>query len=208
MSRYTDAKCRLCRREGTKLFLKADKCLSAKCPFEKRPTEPGVRSFRRGKATGYQVRLREKQKVKRFYGITDKQFMIYFNEAVRSKGNTGDNLLTLIERRLDNVAYHMGFAQSRAEARQVVNHGHILVDGKKVDIPSFLVKEGMELTHHGRDRSKKLITENVDFTKMREKPTWVSVDVNTAAGKVLSLPTRDDVSVEVDERMIIEFCSR
>lgn len=208
MSRYTGPKCRLCRREGVKLFLKADKCLSAKCPFEKRPTAPGVRTFRRGKATGYQIRLREKQKVKRFYGLTDKQFFIYYKESQRQKGNTGDNLLVLFERRLDNVIYHMGFAQSRSEARQVVRHGHISVNGKRVNIPSFLVREGMEISCYTRDKSKKLVSENIEFTKMREKPTWVSVDEQTIKGKVVNLPSRDDVSVEVDERLIIEFCSR
>lgn len=208
MARYTGPKCRLCRREGTKLFLKADKCLSAKCPFEKRPVPPGVRTFRRGKATGYQVRLREKQKVKRFYGLSEKQFSLYYKEAVRSKGNTGDNLLTLFERRLDNVIYHLGYAQSRAEARQIIGHGHVTVNDRKVLIPSFLVQEGMSIKNHPSDSSKKLVTENLEFTKMREKPTWVNVNPESLEGKVVSLPTRDDVSVEVDELLIIEFCSR
>ncbi|MBF0199652.1 MAG: 30S ribosomal protein S4 [Planctomycetes bacterium] len=208
MSRYTGPKCRLCRREGAKLFLKADKCLSAKCPFEKRPTVPGVRTFRRGKPTGYQLRLREKQKVKRFYGLSDKTFYLYYKEAVSIKGNTGEQLLSLFERRLDNVVYHLGFAQSRTEARQVIGHGHVTVDGRKVNIPSFIVKEGMVISHGTRDSSKKLIKENIDFTKMREKPTWVNVDQEAITGKVLSLPTRDDVSVEIDEQLIIEFCSR
>lgn len=208
MSRYTGPKCRLCRREGSKLFLKADKCLSAKCPFEKRPMPPGVRTFRRGKASGYQSRLREKQKVKRFYGLSEKQFNLYYKEAVRAKGNTGDNLLTLFERRLDNVVYHLGFAQSRAEARQVIGHGHIAVNGRKVTIASFLVNEGMTISSHSAEGSKKLVSENIEFTKMREKPTWVNVSGENNEGKVLSLPTRDDVSVQVDEQMIIEFCSR
>jgi small subunit ribosomal protein S4 len=198
----------LCRREGTKLFLKADKCLSAKCPFEKRPVPPGVRTFRRAKATGYQVRLREKQKVKRFYGLSEKQFSLYFKEASRVKGNTGENLLTLFERRLDNVIYHLGYAQSRAEARQIIGHGHILVNGRKVTIPSFLVSEGMTITPFASDSSKKLVTENMEFTKMREKPTWVNVSSEAQEGKVVSLPTREDVSIEVDELLIIEFCSR
>jgi len=206
--RYTGPKCRLCRREGTKLFLKADKCLSAKCPFEKRPVPPGVRTFRRGKATGYQVRLREKQKVKRFYGLSDKQFSLYYKEAVRQKGNTGDNLLTLFERRLDNVVYHLGFAQSRAEARQIICHGHISVNGKKVSIASYLVESGTIVSNYGKETSKRILAENIEFTKMREKPTWVSVNSELLEGKVVSLPTRDDVSVEVDEQLIIEFCSR
>lgn len=208
MARYTEPKCRLCRRENAKLFLKADKCLSAKCPFEKRPTAPGVRTFRRGKPTGYQVRLREKQKVKRFYGLTDRQFRLIYDEAVRSKGNTGDNLLTLIERRLDNVVYHMGFAQSRAEARQAVCHGHVDINGKRVDIPSFVVKVGMTVTPHENAKSKKLVSENIGFTKMREKPSWLTVDEATFIGKVVALPTREDVSVEVDEHLIIEFSSK
>lgn len=206
--RYTGPKCRLCRREGTKLFLKADKCLSAKCPFEKRPVPPGVRTFRRGKATGYQVRLREKQKVKRFYGLSDKQFSLYYKEAVRQKGNTGDNLLTLFERRLDNVVYHLGFAQSRAEARQIICHGHISVNGKKVSVASYLVESGTKVSNYGKETSKRILAENIEFTKMREKPTWVSVNSELLEGKVVSLPTRDDVSVEVDEQLIIEFCSR
>lgn len=206
--RYTDAKCRLCRREGTKLFLKADKCLSAKCPFEKRPVPPGARSFRRGKPTGYLIRLREKQKIKRFYGLSEKQFRLYYKEAVRLKGNTGVNLLTLFERRLDNVIYHLGFAQSRAEARQIVGHGHITVGGIRVDIPSFLIVDGMEISHHPSERSKKLFRENIGFTKMRERPTWLTVDEEKLTGKVVAMPSRDDVSVEVDERLIIEFCSR
>jgi small subunit ribosomal protein S4 len=206
--RYSGPKCRLCRREGTKLFLKADKCLSAKCPFEKRPIPPGVRTFRRGKATGYQVRLREKQKVKRFYGLSDKQFLLYYKEAVRQKGNTGDNLLTLFERRLDNVVYHLGFAQSRAEARQIICHGHISINGKKVSIPSYLVQEGTVISNYTKETSKRILTENIEFTKMREKPTWVVTNPESLEGKVVSLPTRDDVSVEVDEQLIIEFCSR
>jgi len=205
---YNGPKCRLCRREGTKLFLKADKCLSAKCPFEKRPTAPGVRSFRKGKPTGFEVRLREKQKVKRFYGISDKQFNLYYKEAVRVKGNTGNNLLILFERRLDNVVYHLGFAQSRSEARQVVCHGHITVDGKKVDIASFLVKEGMVISCNGKTSSRKLIKENIEFTKMRGKPSWLSVNEDDVKGTVNALPSRDDVSIEVDEQFIIEFCSR
>ncbi|MBF0243664.1 MAG: 30S ribosomal protein S4 [Planctomycetes bacterium] len=208
MSRYTGPKCRHCRREGTKLFLKADKCLSAKCSFEKRPVPPGVRTFRRGKATGYQVRLREKQKVKRYYGLTEKQFRLYFKEAHRLKGNTGDNLFVLFERRLDNVVYHIGFAQSRSEARQAIIHGHILVDGKKVTIPSFLVGKGMEISHNAHPKSKKLVSENIEFTKLREKPQWVSVDEETLVGKVVNLPTREDASVDANEQLIIEFCSR
>jgi len=208
MSSYNGPKCRLCRREGTKLFLKADKCLSAKCPFEKRPSAPGVRSFRRGKPTGYEVRLREKQKVKRFYGISDKQFNLYYKEAVRVKGNTGTNLLTLFERRLDNVIYHLGFAQSRSEARQVVCHGHVTVDGKKVDISSFLVEKGMKISCNSRTSSRKLIKENIEFTKMRGKPGWLSVSEEDVTGSVNMLPSRDDVSIEVDEQFIIEFCSR
>jgi small subunit ribosomal protein S4 len=208
MSSYNGPKCRLCRREGTKLFLKADKCLSAKCPFEKRPSAPGVRSFRRGKPTGYEVRLREKQKVKRFYGISDKQFNLYYKEAVRVKGNTGTNLLTLFERRLDNVIYHLGFAQSRSEARQVVCHGHITINGKKVDISSFLVEKGMKVSCNSRASSRKLIKENIEFTKMRGKPGWLSVSEEDVTGSVNLLPSRDDVSIEVDEQFIIEFCSR
>jgi small subunit ribosomal protein S4 len=169
---------------------------------------PGVRTFRRGKASGYQTRLREKQKVKRFYGLSEKQFTLYYKEAVRAKGNTGDNLLALFERRLDNVVYHLGFAQSRAEARQVIGHGHIAVNGKRVTIASFLVREGMTISSHNSEGSKKLVSENLEFTKMREKPTWVVVSSEGGEGKVLSLPTRDDVSVQVDEQMIIEFCSR
>lgn len=208
MSRYTGPKCRLCRRENEKLYLKADKCLSAKCPFEKRPFPPGNRSFRRGKASGYQVRLREKQKVKRFYGLTERKFRLYYQEAVRRKGNTGENLLILIECRLDNVLYHMGMAQSRTEARQIIGHGHVYVNGKKVTIASFLVREGMEVASHPRDRSKKLVSENLEFTKLREKPSWVSVNEQELKGKVVALPTREDISVETDERLIIEFCSR
>jgi len=208
MSRYTGPKCRLCRREGIKLFLKADKCLSAKCPFEKRPMPPGVRTFRRGKATGYHIRMREKQKVKRFYGLSEKQFNLYYKEAVRAKGNTGENLLNLFERRLDNVVYHLGFAQSRAEARQVIGHGHIAVNGKRVSIASFLVSEGMTVSSYNSEGSKKLVKENMEFTKMREKPTWLVVSAEGSEGKILSMPTRSDVSVQVDEQMIIEFCSR
>ncbi len=208
MSRYTGPKCRLCRRENTKLFLKADKCLSAKCPFEKRPVPPGMRAFRRGKATGYLVRMREKQKVKRFYGLGEKQFRLYFKEASRSKGNTGEILLTLFERRLDNVVYHMGFAQSRSEARQVVRHGHIVVNGRRVNIPSFLVRAGMMVSHHARESSTKIVRENLGFTKMRERPPWVAVDEAGMTGRVVAMPSREDVSVEVDEQLIIEFCSR
>lgn len=208
MARYTDAKCRLCRREGDRLFLKGARCHTAKCAVAKRQYPPGRVSFRRGRLSDYGVRLREKQKTKRIYGVLEKKFRMYFSEAERLKGNTGENLLVLLERRLDNVIYSLGFAESRAQSRQMISHGHIYVDGKKVDIASYLVRVGQTITPSARKKSQDFVRERVDARKGDTVPSWLAVDEKKLEGKVVQLPTREDVVLPIQENFIVEFCSR
>ena len=208
MARYTDAKCRLCRREGERLYLKGARCHTAKCAVAKRAYPPGRVSFRRGRLSDYGVRLREKQKTKRIYGVLEKKFRSYFSEAERVQGNTGENLLVLLERRLDNVVYSLGFAESRAQARQIIAHGHIYVDGKKVDIASYLVRVGQTITPSGRKKSQDFIRGRMDARKGDTVPSWLAVDEKTIEGKVVQLPTREDVVLPIQESFIVESCSR
>ncbi|MEM7168291.1 MAG: 30S ribosomal protein S4 [Planctomycetota bacterium] len=208
MARYTDAKCRLCRREGERLFLKGTRCHTAKCAVAKRAYPPGRVSFRRGRLSDYGVRLREKQKTKRIYGVMEKKFRSYFSEAERVKGNTGENLLVLLERRLDNVIYSLGFAESRAQARQMIAHGHVYVDGKKVDIPSYLVRVGQTITPSGRKKSQDFMRERMESRKGDTVPSWLAADEKKLEGKVVQLPTREDVVLPIQESFIVEFCSR
>lgn len=206
MAKYTNADCRLCRREGMKLFLKGDRCLSKKCAMEKRPTIPGQHPNTRKKPSEYQTQLREKQKVKRAYGLLEKQFHSYYVEAERMKGKTGENMLSLLERRLDNVVFRMGFAPSRAAARQLVNHGHICVNGKRVNIPSYLVKVG-EVISVKENKAKKDM-----FKAVRESrivvPKWLEFTPEKLSGKINSLPARDDIDLNIEEHLIVELYSK
>lgn len=206
MAKYIDADCRLCRREGAKLFLKGDRCLTKKCAMERRPVNPGVHPVSRKKASEYQIQLREKQKVKRAYGLLEKQFHGYYEEAERMKGKTGENMLSLLERRLDNVVYRLGLASSRAASRQLVNHGHICVNGKSVNIPSYLVKVGDVISVKESKLKKKC------FDSVRESrvvvPKWLEFNAEKLSGKVLNLPARDDIDLNIEEHLIIELYSK
>jgi len=209
VARYRGAVCRLCRREGTKLFLKGERCFSDKCALEKRPYPPGEHGrARRLRIIGYGLQLREKQKVRRIYGVLERQFRIYFKKAERKRGITGENLLSLLERRLDNVVFRLGFASSRPQARQMVRHGHIEVNGKKVDIPSYLVKKGDTIAV--REKSKKLeaITQAMQLTQNRPVPKWLEVDYDNLVGKVVEYPSREDIDFPVQEQLIVELYSK
>jgi len=209
VARYRGAVCRLCRREGTKLFLKGERCFSDKCALEKRPYPPGEHGrARRLRIIGYGLQLREKQKVRRIYGVLERQFRIYFKKAERKRGITGENLLSLLERRLDNVVFRLGFASSRPQARQMVRHGHIEVNGKKVDIPSYLVKKGDTIAV--REKSKKLeaITQAMQLTQNRPIPKWLEVDYDNLVGKVVEYPSREDIDFPVQEQLIVELYSK
>lgn len=207
MARYTDAKCRLCRREGVKLFLKGDRCNTEKCALERRAYPPGEHGQGRSKRSDYGVQLREKQKVRRAYGILEKQFRAYFAKAERMKGITGENLLQLLERRLDNVIYRMGLASSRTEARQVVRHRHIIVNGRIVNIPSFLVKPGHEVAVKEKSKTHGRVSVVVE-SPLREAPQWVEVDRKEMKGTILALPSREDVDLPVQESLIVELYSK
>ncbi len=209
MARYREAVCRLCRREGTKLFLKGQRCLTDKCAIEKRNFAPGQHGkARRPKLLGYGLQLREKQKVRRVYGILEDQFRAYFEKAARSKGMTGENLLLMLERRLDNVVYRLGFATSRPEARQLVRHGHILVAGKKVNIPSYQVVLGQDIVVREKDRQNPAILRALDLTGGRSVPPWLQLTRETMSGKVISAPKREDVNFPIQEQMVVELYSK
>ena len=205
MARYTGPVCKLCRREGKKLFLKGDRCYTNKCSVERRNYPPGQHGQGRKKATEYGTQLRAKQQARRYYGISEKQFHKYFLMAERKSGEKGTNLLRICESRLDNIVYLLGFANSRAESRQLVNHGHFLVNGKKVDIPSYLCKEGdvIAVKKASLD-SEKFKTENTG----RPVPQWLDVNPDNYEGKVLNLPERDQIDVDVAEHLIVEFYSK
>jgi len=206
MARYTESTCKLCRREGMKLFLKGDKCYTEKCPFARRPYAPGQHGQNKKKLTNYGTQLREKQKLRRYYGVLERQFERYFEEAERMKGITGDNLLQLLERRLDNVVYRLSIASSRAQARQFVSHGHILVNGKKVDIPSYLVKAGDVVSVKDSSKSLDVIKNNVEAST--NIPDWLDFNRDSLEGKVLSLPTREHIDLPIEEHLIVELYSR
>ena len=208
MAKYTDAKCRLCRREGGKLFLKGDKCYKTSCPFEKRPVAPGQHGADRKKVSEYGLQLREKQKTKRIYGVLEKQFREYYDKADKMKGITGENMLSLLERRLDNVVYRMGIAVSRAQARQLVTHAHFTVNGRPVDIASYEVKAGDVITVKESKKGNKYFTELKQTQKSANMPKWVEFDNETLTGKVLALPTREDVDMQIAEHMIVELYSK
>jgi small subunit ribosomal protein S4 len=208
MGRITGPVCRLCRRDGLKLFLKGNRCDTPKCAFERRSTPPGVVQKRRPKATDYGLRLREKQKVKHYYGVLERQFRTYFDRAARGRGNTGEALMTLLERRLDNVVHRLGFAASRAAARQMVMHGHITVNGHRVDIPSYLVKAGDVVRVKNRAKSLQLVHAALAEFR-REVPDFLSrLDGGIPEARVDRLPAADDVSIPVQANLIIELCSK
>jgi len=208
MARETGSVCRLCRREGMKLFLKGHKCETAKCPVSRREYPPGMHSWRRGKSSEYGVQLREKQKLKRYYGLFERQFQNYFQEAERKKGNTGEILLTLLERRLDNVVYALGFAPSRATCRQLINHGHIAVNGRRVDIASFSVKVGDVIEPYNSEQSKKTVSRFLEETGERNVPDWIERTTEPPKGTIVRLPAREDVTIPIQEQLIVEFCSK
>jgi len=208
MARYTGASCRLCRREGQKLFLKGEICYGNKCAVVRRSYAPGQHGAQRKKLSEYGVQLREKQKAKRFYGILESQFRKYFEMASRKKGITGELLLQILESRLDNVVYRLGFATTRAEARQLVRHGHFEVNGKRVNIPSYLVK--VNDTISVKEKSKKLerFKEILDVTGAKIVPNWLEVDQENLTGKVVALPSREDIDLQVQEHLIVELYSK
>jgi small subunit ribosomal protein S4 len=209
MARYIGPVCRLCRREGLKLFLKGERCYTEKCAIERRNYIPGQHGqARKGKVSEFGRQLREKQKVKRIYGIVEKQFRGYYEMASSKEGVTGDNLLSILERRLDNVAYRLGLAASRAEARLLVRHGHLLLNGKSCDIPSLQVRAGDEVKV--RDASKEIsrIVESVESVDRRGVPAWLTLDRKALSGKVMTLPTRADVTMPIEERLIVELYSK
>ena len=208
MAKYNDAKCRLCRREGTKLLLKGDRCFTDKCAFDRRPYAPGQHGRARKKLSDYAVQLREKQKVRRVYGVLEKQFHGYFVHADMAKGVTGANLLAFLERRLDNVVYRLGFAMSRAEARQMVSHGHFTVNGRKVNIPSYQVKPGMVITLKESSRGLEKIKANVEANSSRPAPKWLEYDANNMIAKVVAVPAREDIDLPIEERLIVELYSK
>ena len=208
MARYTDAVCRLCRREGQKLFLKGDRCYTDKCAITRRSYAPGQHGQGRSKVSEYGMQLREKQKARRYYGILESQFRKYFAMASKMKGKTGENLLSVLETRLDNVVYRLGFAMSRAEARQLVNHGHFTVNGRKCNIPSFLVKPGMVITLRETSRSLDKFKAVIEANAFRQPPKWLDYDRNAGVAKVIAMPARDDIDLPVEEQLIVEFYSR
>ncbi len=210
MARYTGPRCRLCRREGMKLFLKGERCYTDKCAFERRSYPPGQhgQAQMRAKRSDYGIRLREKQKVKRIYGVSEKQFKKYFDRADRMRGQTGHNLLQLLERRLDNVVYRLGFASSRAQARQMVVHGLFKVNGRTVDIPSYLVRPGEVIELKEKYRQNPYIQENLEAVVRRGVPQWLELDAENFKGTVKALPTREDVTMPIQEQLIVEFYSR
>lgn len=207
MARYTGASCRLCRREGEKLFLKGDRCYTSKCSVTKRAYAPGQHGQQRKKLSEYGLQLREKQKAKRFYGILESQFRKYFDIAVKKQGVTGENLLILLETRLDNIAYRMGLAESRAQARQLVRHGHITVNGKKVNIPSYLVKAGDVIAVREKSRNLPKIKKAVE-ANMTKVPKWLEFNSEGLSCKVLALPEREDIDLQVQEHLIVELYSK
>ena len=208
MARYIGPKCKLCRREGLKLFLRGSRCDSGKCALDRRDTPPGMHNWRRGRLSDYGLRLREKQKTKRFYGVLETQFRRYFRMAQRSKENTGEELLVLLESRLDNVVARLGLATSRAQGRQMVTHGYIAVNGRKVDIPSATVAPGDLVGLRKGEKGEKLAKVNLEVTKGRGRPSWLEFDESKLAGKMLARPTRDEVSIPIQEHLIIELMSK
>ncbi|MBQ9950427.1 MAG: 30S ribosomal protein S4 [Clostridia bacterium] len=209
MARYTDSVCRQCRREGTKLFLKGERCYTEKCAITRRATIPGQHGqSRQRKPSDYGIQLREKQKCRRAYGVLESQFRKYYDMATNMRGVTGETMLCLLERRLDNVVYRLGLAKSRPMARQIVNHGHILVDGHKVDIASFLVKPGMVITVREKSRDSEIFKTVRENGSDHEEVAWLELDAENLTGKVVTMPKREDIDLTIEEHLIVEFYSR
>ena len=208
MARYRGSVCRLCRRESTKLFLKGDRCFSEKCAIERRAYPPGVHGQGRVRFSDYGLQLREKQKVKRMYGLLEKQFRSTFHRAAAMKGRSGENLLMLLERRLDNVVYRMGYATSRAEARQLVKHGHFQIDGMSVKSPSIVVKPGMTITVREKSNKIERIVGALETLEGRSVPQWLEIDQETQQGVVTQMPAREDITLPIDEQLIVELYSK
>jgi len=209
LARYTGASCRTCRRENLKLFLKGDRCYSDKCSFERRSYAPGQHGQNRfRKVSDYAIQLREKQKVKHMYGMLEGQFRRYFHIADRSRGVTGENLLILLERRLDNTVYRLGFASSRNQARQLIRHNHFTVNGKKVNIPSYSVKVGDQIQLKEKSRKNEMITDNLEGAARRGVPSWLELDQSTFTGTVKALPNREEITLPIQEQLIVELYSK
>lgn len=208
MARLISAKCRLCRREGIKLFLKGDRCFTVKCSIDKREKPPGQHGDKKVRITDFGAHLREKQKAKRYYGLLERQFKHFFKKAQRMTGNTGENLIVLLERKLDNVVYRLGFAPSMTCARQLIRHKHITVNDKIVDVPSFLVKPNDLIKPRNKKNSIKIIKENVSKAHKEVLPSWLSVIEESLEGRVINMPVKEEVPVPFKEQMIVEFCSR
>ncbi len=208
MARYTEAVCRLCRREGLKLFLKGERCYTDKCAIERRNYPPGEHGQARPKFSEYSIQLREKQKLRRIYGVLEGQFRRYFQMADRAKGVTGELLLQLLERRLDNVVYRLGFATSRSEARQLVRHGHFTVNGRKVDVPSALLRVGDTVAVRERSRQIARIKDAIELAQRRGVPDWLEVTPDAFAGRVKALPQRTDLTLPINEKLVVELYSK
>ena len=208
MARYTGPSCRLCRRENLKLFLKGERCYTDKCAFERRQYPPGQHGQGRIKFSSYGEQLREKQKVKRVYGLLEKQFRLTFNKASRKRGVTGDNLIAILESRFDNMVYRLGFAASRNDARQLIRHGHFTVNGIKVNIPSSILKPGDVVQPREKSTKIEKIKESVETAKQRGVPAWLEIDVEKFEGKVVALPKRDEITMPMNEQLIVELYSR
>jgi small subunit ribosomal protein S4 len=208
MARYTDPVCRICRREGLKLFLKGSRCYTRKCAFERRSTPPGMNTMRRRKVSEYGLQLREKQKVRKSYSVLERQFRNYFEKAEKRKGMTGENLLRLLEMRLDNVVFRMGLARSRAEARQLVGHGHFTVNGRPTNIPSFATKVGDRIEVRESRRGREIFKTAAETMRAAQVPEWVSADPTKLSGSVLSEPAREQMPLEFNEQLVVEYYSR
>jgi small subunit ribosomal protein S4 len=208
MARYTDPVCRICRREGLKLFLKGSRCYTKKCSFERRSTPPGMNTQRRRKVSEFGIQLREKQKVRKSYSVLEKQFRNYFEKAEQRKGMTGENLLRLLEMRLDNVVFRMGLASSRAQARQLVSHGHFAVNGRPTNIPSFSTKVGDRIEVRESRRGREIFKVVTETIKSAQIPEWVSVDGGKLAGSILAEPAREQMPPEFNEQLVVEYYSR
>ncbi|HBG77191.1 MAG TPA: 30S ribosomal protein S4 [Clostridiales bacterium] len=208
MARYTGPVCRLCRREGEKLFLKGDRCYTEKCAVDRRSYPPGQHGQGRHKVSEYGLHLREKQKLRRIYGVLERQFERYYDRASRQKGITGENLLQILELRLDNIVYRLGFAASRGQARQLVMHGHFAVNGQKADIPSYEVRVGDVITVRDKSRNLQMIKDNLAAAEGRAVPEWLEANLEQMEGKILAVPTREQMDISIQEHLIVEFYSR
>ena len=210
MGRYLGSSCKFCRREGMKLMLKGTRCETGKCAVERRERHmaPGMHGWRRGRHSDYGVRLREKQKLKRYYGLMDKQFLMYFKKAERMRGNTGTNLLEMLEMRFDNIIYKLNFAPSRKAARQLISHGHIYVNGRRVNIPDVAMHIGDKITLKNSEKSRKTVKDQLAANPNFNSQEWLQLDADKPAATIVGVPTREDVQLVVDEQLVVEFCSR